>query len=144
MDNKAERIPGFILERTAKRMKQYFAQQLKAMDAGITADQWVILQALDNNDQLSQFEIAQTTYKDAPTVTRIIDLLVGKNLLERLPDPKDRRRFRISLTKEGRALIDRLMPMVKEFRRKSWSGLSDEEIDQLIRMLNIVFEGYEE
>ena len=37
-------LPGFVLERTAKRMKQFFQQQLAAAEAGITIDQWVILQ----------------------------------------------------------------------------------------------------
>ncbi len=143
-DRKAEQVPGFILERTAKRMKQYFSQHLKAVDAGITADQWVILQELDKRNKQSQLELAQATFKDAPTITRIIDLLCKKKLTERLPDPEDRRRFKISLTQEGRALIDRLMPMVKEYRRSVWAPLKDEEVDLLVTILNKIFEGINE
>lgn len=139
-DRRAEEIPGFILERTAKRMKQVFSQRLKAADAGITADQWVILQELDKVNEQSQLELAQATFKDAPTITRIIDLLCKKKLTERLADPEDRRRFKISLTKKGRALIDRLMPMVKEYRRQVWAPLKEKEINELIEKLNKIFD----
>lgn len=140
LDRKAEEIPGFILERTAKRMKQVFSQRLKAAGAGITADQWVILQELDKRNEQSQLELAQATFKDAPTITRIIDLLCKKKLTERLPDPEDRRRFKIALTKEGRILIDRLMPMVKEYRRQVWAPLEEKEINRLITVLNKIFD----
>lgn len=139
-DRKAEEIPGFILERTAKRMKQFFSQQLKEANAGITADQWVILQELDKKNEQSQLELAQATFKDAPTITRIIDLLCKKKLTERLLDPEDRRRFKIALTSQGRALIDRLMPMVKEYRREVWAPLEEKEINHLIAVLNKIFD----
>ena len=96
--SKKTEISGFIIERTAKRMKQSFKKILKEKNAGITVDQWVILQELKKEDGLSQFEIASRTFKDAPTVTRIIDLLCKKQLLRRLPDTTDRRKFNIFLT----------------------------------------------
>lgn len=132
-------ISGFIIERTAKRMKQSFKSILKDKNAGITVDQWVILQELKKEDGLSQFEIAARTFKDAPTVTRIIDLLCKKQLLERLPDPKDRRKFNIFLTKAGKAKIVEVLPMVESFRAEAWNGLSDKEINQLKNILNTIF-----
>ncbi len=132
-------ISGFIIERTAKRMKQSFKSILKEKDAGITVDQWVVLQELKKEDGLSQFEIAIRTYKDAPTVTRIIDLLCKKQLLERLPDPKDRRKFKIFLTKAGKAKIKEILPLVESFRKEAWNGLSDKEMNQLSTILNTIF-----
>lgn len=132
-------ISGFIIERTAKRMKQSFKTILKEQHAGITVDQWVILQELKREDGLSQFEIAVRTFKDAPTVTRIIDLLCKKELLERLPDSEDRRKFNIFLTKAGKAKIVEVLPMVESFRAEAWNGLSDKEINQLKSLLNTIF-----
>ena len=80
---------GFIIERTAKRMKQAFKRELNAASVGVTVDQWIILQFLNDRDGSSQFEIAKETYKDAPTVTRIIDLLCKKGLICRKADPTD-------------------------------------------------------
>jgi DNA-binding MarR family transcriptional regulator len=133
-------LPGFILERTAKRMKQFFQQQLAAAEAGITIDQWVILQVLDRQEGLSQLEIARATYKDAPTVTRIIDLLCQKGLTCRLADPTDRRRFNIQLTPAGRDKIEAVLPVIQAARRQAWQGLPPAELDRLADILNAVFD----
>lgn len=139
MKKKSE-VSGFVLERTAKRLKQHFQQQLAAAETGVTIDQWVVLQVLDENDGASQLEIARATYKDAPTITRIIDLLCKKELTERRSDPKDRRRFRIYLTPAGKDKIVEVLPIIKSARDVAWAGLSDEYIDQMVRVLNTVFE----
>lgn len=138
-DKKSE-ISGFILERTAKRMKQFFQQELVQAGADITVDQWVVLQELNREEGLSQLEIGQATFKDAPTITRIIDLLCKKGLTHRSPDPEDRRRFRIQLTGKGQEKIREVLPTVKAFRREAWRGLKEEEVDQLVSTLNKIFE----
>ncbi|MCI5082272.1 MAG: MarR family transcriptional regulator [Saprospiraceae bacterium] len=136
-------VPGFILERTAKRMKQYFQRALAAAETGITIDQWVILQRLHVEDGISQLDLAKATYKDAPTVTRIIDLLDKKELTRRVPDEQDRRRFKIQLTAKGKEKIEEVLPIIKEARMVAWEGLSDEQITQLEETLNTVFENLE-
>ena len=137
-DRKSE-LHGFILERTAKRVKQYFQKQLSDHNTGITIDQWVILQVLADKDGLSQLEIAKAVFKDAPTVTRIIDLLCKKKLTERVSDDKDRRRFKINLTAEGHKKIEQVLPIIKEARLKTWDGIADEDRKQLVQTLNQVF-----
>jgi len=136
-------VSGFIMERTAKRMKQFFQRVLNEMDAGITADQWILLQVLDKEDGLSQLDLAQRTYKDAPTVTRIIDILCKKELIERKPNTEDRRKFNICLTEKGQSKINEVLPTIKEFRRRIWKGLSDDDLREMTRILNTVFESME-
>lgn len=129
-----------ILERTAKRMKRFFQEQLIAAGAGITVDQWVILNQLDKEDGQNQLEIAKAVFKDAPTVTRILDLLEEKKLIARMPDSSDRRRFKIKLTTAGRMKVEEVLPYIKAGRQKAWAGLDDEAITQLTRSLNHIFE----
>ncbi|MEM9824057.1 MAG: MarR family winged helix-turn-helix transcriptional regulator [Bacteroidota bacterium] len=136
---KKSEISGFIIERTAKRMKQRFKRMLKEAKVGVTVDQWIILQLLDQRDGLSQFEIASDTFKDAPTVTRIIDLLCKKDLCERVADQKDRRKFNIHLTKKGKEKVVEVKPITKDFRKIGWNGLSDEDINEMSRILNVIF-----
>ncbi|TXB62327.1 MarR family transcriptional regulator [Phaeodactylibacter luteus] len=133
-------MPGFTLERTAKRMKQFFQQTLAAAGTGITIDQWVVLQVLNQQNGLSQLEIARATYKDAPTITRIIDLLCKKGFTERVTDANDRRKFRIELTAGGRQKIDEVLPIIQHARRKAWDGLGNQQIDQLMDTLNQLFD----
>lgn len=133
-------LPGFVLERASKRMKQYFQEQLVKSGCGITIDQWVILQELNERDGLSQLEIAQATFKDAPTVTRIIDLLCEKDLTKRIVDTDDRRKFRIELTKKGRQKIEEALPIIEQAREKTWQGFDEQKLETLMQMLNEVFE----
>ncbi|MDX1939422.1 MAG: MarR family transcriptional regulator [Saprospiraceae bacterium] len=133
-------LPGFVLERASRRMKQYFQEQLQQAGCGITIDQWVILQELEKQDGLSQLEIAKATFKDAPTVTRIIDLLCEKGLTRRITDEEDRRRFQIELTEAGRNKIAEALPVIEQAREKAWQGFDEERLDALMHMLNEVFE----
>ncbi|MEN0004272.1 MAG: MarR family winged helix-turn-helix transcriptional regulator [Bacteroidota bacterium] len=133
-------LPGVVLERTAKRMKQYFQKQLQLAQADITIDQWVVLQELQHKDGHSQLDLAKATFKDAPTITRIIDLLCKKGLTERITDPTDRRRFQIKLTELGRAKIEEVQPIIKEARGVAWEGIPKAEIDQMMHTLNQLFE----
>jgi DNA-binding MarR family transcriptional regulator len=138
-DRKSE-LHGFILERTARRVKQYFQKQLSDQDTGITIDQWVILQVLADQDGLSQLEIAKAVFKDAPTVTRIIDLLCKKKLTKRIADAADRRRFKIKLTKQGHEKIEEVVPIIQEARQQTWKGIPDKDREQLVQTLNQVFD----
>ena len=133
-------IPGFILERTAKRMKQACAQALRKAKVDMTVDQWVILQELDKEDGLNQNELAERSFKHAPTVTRIVDTLTEKGLLERQPDPNDRRRYNIRLTSTGQLEIKRILPIIKDFREQCWEGMSEEDLKKMMNLLNQIFD----
>lgn len=130
---------GFIVDRTAKRMKQFYQKMLKQHNLGITVDQWVVLQELDKEDELNQFELARRCYKDAPTLTRIIDLLGKKALLSRVVDPQDRRKFNICLSAAGRAKIKAVQPVLRQFRAQCWKGLREEELKQLTAIMNKIY-----
>lgn len=133
-------LPGVILERTAKRMKQYFQKQLQASGVGITIDQWVLLQELDRKNGQSQLDLARATNKDAPTITRIIDLLCKKGLTERVVDPADRRRFRIHLTRTGKKKIETVLPIIEQARITAWEGIDEAQLDQMIETLNHLYQ----
>ncbi len=137
-------IWGYSIERTAKRMKQSYKRMLNAAGAGITVDQWVVLKLVNDRDGLSQLEIAEQTDKDAPTVTRIIDLLCKKELCERRSDPEDRRKFSICLTAAGRAKIKEVLPIVKSFRQRGWDGLTEADLNQLMRTLDLIYKNLED
>lgn len=131
---------GFYIERTMKKIRQHLQGRFAEMGADLTVDQWVLLDLLNKQDGLSQNEIARQVYKDAPTVTRIIDLLCKKGLTRRVADEADRRRFSIVLTSEGKAKVEEVLPVVIEVREQGWGGLSATDYADLIRILNTVFD----
>lgn len=135
---------GFQIERTAKKIRQYLQKKFNEANTGITVDQWVILDVLHENDGVSQFEIAEKTYKDAPTVTRIIDLLCQKKLTQRMVDGEDRRRFNIFLTESGKDKVNEVLPIVLEMREQGWKGLSYDDYITLMRILSGINGNFDE
>jgi DNA-binding MarR family transcriptional regulator len=138
--NESPVLSGFVIERTSKRMKHACQQMLKAAGAGITVDQWVILSELEQSEGAEQKEIARKTFKDAPTLTRIIDILCKKGLTERRMAPDDRRKFNVHLTTAGKQKIREVAPMIDTFRKKAYRDFSMEEIDQLRHLMNRIFD----
>lgn len=133
-------MSGLLIEKTAKLFKLSFARQLMMHpEIDITVDQWVIIQLLYKHGEMSQQDLAEQSFKDAPTVTRIIDLLENKNYVLRVSDPGDRRKFIIRLTGEGAAMHARVLPILEEFRNESYAGLSNEELGTLEYILNKIF-----
>jgi DNA-binding MarR family transcriptional regulator len=129
-------VPGYIIERTAKRLKRAFQQTLTALKADITADQWVVLDLVRRTEGLSQRQIAQATAKDMPTVTRILDRLEDKSLVARRNDPADRRKFEIYPTAHGVRKVKNLLPYVEQFRLTHFEGLEEAEVQALLRILD--------
>lgn len=131
---------SFLLDRTARKVKQYAQQQFKAGEFDVTVDQWLVLKNLSEKQDLSQTELAQLVFKDHPTLTRIIDLLCKKGYVERLPHPQDRRSFRLHLTESGVAKVTSLRPEILQIREKAWENLSPNDFEEFKRILNTIYQ----
>lgn len=132
---------GFYIDRTYKVVRQDLINAFKQNNIPITPEQWILLSKLADAS-LYQSELANLSFKDKPTVSRIIDLLVSKNWVERKPDDQDGRRFIISLTEKGRDVLRSAWPLVKASREKAWKNITRDEYDSLVNVLNKVFESY--
>ena len=134
---------SLLLDRTARRVKQYAQYQFNCQQFGITVDQWAILKNLRQHTDLSQKELADYCGKDQPTLTRIVDILVSKKLVERRPNPTDRRSFVVHLTAEGTQKVEDLSARVSEIRMQAWKALNDDDFEQLKRILNTIYANLE-
>ena len=134
---------SYLLDRTARRVKQYAQQKFSAGSFNITVDQWLILKNLDNDRYLKQTELAELTGKDTPTLTRIIDLLCKKGFTERVIHKTDRRSFTVHLTENGKQILKELAPKVDDIRMKAWEGLTETDYDDLKRILNKIYQNLE-
>ncbi len=75
---------------------------------GMTRAQWVMLIRLDWQPGLSQKELAELLEVEPITVARLVDRLEARNLLERRPDPADRRIWRLHLLPAAQPVLDEL------------------------------------
>ena len=137
---KQNRKVGYLLERTTRAIKLNFLKVFKEIGADITPEQWVIMDLLSEHNQLLQVDLAEKSYKDKPTISRIIDVLVRKSLVSRKADDNDRRKTIISLTPDGKSLVRKCQRKVNKLRDKTWSGLSDEDYGELIKITDRIFQ----
>ncbi len=134
---------SFLLDCTARRIKQYAQTRFNDGDFGITVDQWTILKTLNSYSDLSQKELAELCGKDQPTLTRIIDLLVKKGFVERTMHHLDRRSFIVHLSEDGKRKTEELAPQVKAIRMKAWENLEENDFHDLKRILDTIYNNLE-
>jgi len=130
---------SFLLDRTARRVKQYAQRKFKLGEFDVTVDQWLVLKNLDENGLISQTELAVLVFKDHPTLTRIIDILSKKGYVERIPHPLDRRSFQIHLTDQGKAKVFELKSKIAPIREKAWENLTEADFIEFKRILNTIY-----
>jgi len=80
----------------------------RAKGRGTTRAQWIVLFRLREQEGLSQVDLADVLELQPISLVRLLDRLVEHGLLERRPDPRDRRANRLFLTKSGRQLVEDL------------------------------------
>ncbi len=135
-----DHVFGYYIDRAIRVIKADLNKRFTELGVNITPEQWLLLSKLYAKDGQSQVELGEGTYKNAPTVTRIIDLLCTKGLAQRVPDNDDRRKFQIFITTEGRAVVDKVYPEVIASRKQGWKGLSDHDYNEFLRIIDTIFD----
>ena len=129
---------GFILNRTSIQSKALFTQRIKQFD--ISPEQWSLVFRTVESKGLTQKELSDSTYKDQANITRSIDRLEKKSLLKRVPNHNDRIIINIFPTEDAINLVDTIIPISSEFNSFLTKDFSEEEKQQLIKLLNKVYE----
>jgi DNA-binding MarR family transcriptional regulator len=125
----------YSLENAIKSYRQFGQRDINRTGLDITIDQWLVLKTLEDSPGISQQHLAALVFKDVASITRITDLLVKKGYLNRDFHATDRRRFELTITNEGRKIIDTLKPIVKNYRAAALNGITDAELELLHRTL---------
>lgn len=135
----------FLSFRTAvvsKKMHLFVMRQLAPLD--ITPEQWAVLSAIKETENTSQRILAELTEKDRPTVNRIMDVLLRKELVEKCVDEKDRRKTIISLTELGIKKIEAISLVIKKALTEMFKGLTESEIEHFLSTLQLIEKNIEE
>ncbi len=134
----------FKIDAANKKIKNYFQKKFDEAGIDLTVDQWLVLHHTAQNEGVNQKELSDIVRKDTATLTRIIDILVKKDILQRKNSEEDRRSFIISLTKNGKEIHDKTYEVVKEGRKKGWQNLSEEDFDNLVRIMETINANFDE
>jgi DNA-binding MarR family transcriptional regulator len=102
---------------------------------GVTADQFVLLACLAEQDGITQQELARRASSDPSTIRAMLILLEGRGLVNRKRHPEDSRARVVTLAAKGRHLFERLLQTSEPIRVQMLSGISAEEVRLLIDCL---------
>jgi DNA-binding MarR family transcriptional regulator len=113
-------------------------------ESGLSAPKWFVLVVLRKRDGVSQGEVSQLFEVDPSRVTRIAQALESDGLVRRERDPDDNRVVRMYLTDEGRRRLRRLPALNRRMEERIQSVFSEEEHEELKRMLGLLAEAMKE
>jgi DNA-binding MarR family transcriptional regulator len=128
---KLEQVIFYSLDKTIKVYRQFAQRRINDTGFEITIDQWLVLRTIEEEPGISQLEVAEKVFKDAASVTRIIDLLIKKGYLVREINDNDRRRYVLKISAEGKAIIKQVSKVAEENRSIALNGVSEKELAQL-------------
>ena len=108
--------------------------------AGVTTAQVGALFFLRGHDGCLLSQMGKGLMLDKSAITGLVDRLEKKRMIERRRDPADRRAIRLHLTRRGRDVTAKALPVVKEQNDAIKEGFSAEEIEVFSRVLRAVIE----
>ncbi|HOO52039.1 MAG TPA: MarR family transcriptional regulator [Alphaproteobacteria bacterium] len=109
------------------KLKTAVQRKLNESNIDTTSQQAAVLYSLWKKDGISQTELSHITNKQKSNLTRIIDNLEKKDLVERVVNKNDRRSFNIKLTDKGYALCEKILPIFFEVLNQAFCDFTPED-----------------
>lgn len=124
-----------LLHRASQRASEIFA--LETRDFDLTARQYAVIATISRNEGLSQTDLVRLTGIDRSTLADVVQRLLKRRLILRARTPRDGRTYSVSLSDEGRAVLQSIKPSAKRADRtvKALFGHDVEKVTEAIEQL---------
>ena len=129
-------ITGIASTALARRLQKKFKQS----GIEITIEQWSILYHLWKEDAVSQQELSIRSFRDKPSITRLLDNLEKLELVKRVPSKNDRRINLIMLTEAGKNLQQQTINLADQTLNEALVGVENADIETCKAVLQNVYE----
>ncbi len=127
-------VLGLEIYETYRTVRRHFDRRARAL--GFTQAQWRALLRLDGNPGISQARLADLLDMQPISLARILDRMASADLIERRPDPNDRRVVQLFLTPESTPVLSVLREIAEDVRAIATKGLSVDEQTNVIASLH--------
>lgn len=118
------------------KLKKRIASVFKSEGINLTAEQFLVMDTLWNQGEMTQQNIAYLIQKDKNSVTQFIDNLEKKGLVNRVVDSSDRRVNNIRLSKAGMEMKDNTKNVAIDILNDIVEGISEEDLKTFVKVLN--------
>jgi DNA-binding MarR family transcriptional regulator len=131
---------SFITGKASTAIARRLQKNFREAGIDITIEQWSILYHLWKEDGVSQQQLCAESFRDKPSITRLVDNLEKLKLVERVPSPTDRRINLVYLTEDAKSLQDKLMELANKTLNEALEGVTNGQIEIAKEVLQTVYE----
>jgi len=122
-----------ILQKAVKSINNKIGKDFK--EKGITVSQFSVLDVLYTKGEMRVCELIEKALSTSGNITVVIKNMEQKGWLYKKTCPTDKRAFLVGLTNEGKKLFETLLPEHRNEIKNTYSILSSEEKQELIKIL---------
>ncbi|MTI87618.1 MAG: MarR family transcriptional regulator [Balneolaceae bacterium] len=119
---------GYVIKRLQQLLRSRMDEKLAAV--GVTTPQYATLSILEEDQGLSNAELARRCFLTPQTMHKIVAGLEAKELIERKSDPSHGRKINTLLTSEGKKLVEKAHEIVQNIEGEMTGDLTQEDIEQ--------------
>ena len=123
-----EKAISFWVYQANQASRRALYQAFAGLGLEVTPEQWMLLVRLWEQDGCSQNDLCESTLKDRPTISRVLDVMERNGLVTRAAHPADGRQRVILLTRKARDLQKSAVPVVREIVATLERGIPEEDL----------------
>ena len=131
---------SFVTGKASTAIARRLQKKFNTAGLNITIEQWSVLYHLWKEDGRSQQQLCNATFRDKPSITRLVDNLEKLNLVKRVAAENDRRINLIYLTKNAQKLEEETMLIADETLNEALKTVPADRIDVCKEVLQIVYD----
>ncbi len=125
--------------RVSSAINKRMALNFKKAELAITPEQWTVLLFLWEHDGVTQISLCKDTFRDKPSMSRLINQLEKKGLVIRIASKDDKRANHIYLTDKGKVLEPKVRDVTRQTLLEALDGLDDDVMELAQETLRVIF-----
>ena len=131
---------SFVTGKASTAIARRLQKKFNNANLNITIEQWSVLYHLWKQDGISQQELCNATYRDKPSITRLVDNLEKLDLVKRVASDTDRRINKIYVTKHSQKLQEETMNLAEETLNEALETVPPDKIEVCKEVLKVVYD----
>ncbi len=131
---------SFVTGKASTAIARRLQKKFNSAGLNLTIEQWSVLYHLWKEDGISQQELCKATFRDKPSITRLVDNLEKLQLVKRVASENDRRINRIHLSKQASKLEEQTMALAEETLNDALDGVSPNQVSLCKEVLQKVYD----
>ena len=134
---------GLMLKTSAKAWEKAADVEIRQR-FGLTGSQWKIIVVLSLDEGITQKQIANMAFVEAPTLVPVIDKMEKEGYLTRQADPDDRRNNLIFMTEKAKKIVDPIIDCIVEIRDNALEKISKKDMEVAKKVLQQIMANTED